>query len=673
VRGLARDGQPLNFESTVRTIVCVIDLEKNAEVMEMRRDFNDRDMAFVVRFSKRGDYAFVTTQGTNTVEILDAYTNRPINAIMEVGRSPQGLAFDDSNALLYIQNFMSRTISVYDLSSTLESTAQTARPIAEISTVEKEKLAAQVLQGKQIFYNANDNRMNHDGYISCASCHLDGDSDARVWDFTDRGEGLRNTTSLLGRRGMGHGPVHWAANFDEIQDFEHDMRGPFGGMGFMPAAAYNTGTRNTTLGMPKARCSPELDALAAYVTSLNVIHPSPYRNADGSLTADAKAGKEIFKKANCAACHSGADFTDSAKLLLHDVGTISKTSGQRMHETLFGLDTPTLRGIWETAPYLHDGSASTLLDVLTSANSKGLHGDLSKITDAEKIQLAAYLQQIDNVEEAAPESAVPVAIKAGELPVWMSGKEISLPVETGPDVSSVEFLLGGQKVYEASAKPFTFKWTATAICGEFGLVARAFSANGSSTVTAPISVVVAPSFGLSVVYYSINKVRKSELERIDANLDMTFLKSPVPELEAKPFNAIWQGRVQPLNSEEYIFTVDTDGLGYVRVIVDGQKIMETPKKKDAKPDPKAPPKKTEPLKSKPVALRKGALHDIRIEYLGSMGKGGLKLLWSSKTQEKEVIPTERFFPVISKAAQVQMEREIETEQKNRQSEQENKD
>ena len=68
-------------------------------------------------------------------------------------------------------------------------------------------------RGKQIFYNATDPRTNEDGYISCASCHLDGEHDGRVWDFTDRGEGLRNTTSLLGRAGTAHGRVHWTANF----------------------------------------------------------------------------------------------------------------------------------------------------------------------------------------------------------------------------------------------------------------------------------------------------------------------------------------------------------------------------------------------------------------------------------------------------------------------------
>ena len=72
--------------------------------------------------------------------------------------------------------------------------------------------------------------------MSCATCHLDGGHDGRVWDFTGRGEGLRNTATLHGRGGTAHGNVHWTANFDEIQDFENDMRGAFGGSGFLSDA-----------------------------------------------------------------------------------------------------------------------------------------------------------------------------------------------------------------------------------------------------------------------------------------------------------------------------------------------------------------------------------------------------------------------------------------------------
>lgn len=410
LRGLFRDGKALTFESTVRTIVSQIDLTTHAEVLSSRLDLNDREMANVVAFSPLGDYAFVSTQGTNQIEVIDAYSRQISTGIIDVGRAPRGLLITPGGRL-FVQNFMSRSVSVYDVSGILNSTSNAAPKLADISTVATEPLAANVLRGKQIFYNAADRRMSRDRYISCASCHQDGGSDGRVFDFSDRGEGLRKTIALNGRRGTGQGRVHWTGNFDEIQDFEQDIRGGFGGLGFMTDAQFNAGTRNTALGDKKAGISEDLDALAAYVTSLGSVGRSPYRNPDGSLTADAAAGQAIFRGVGqCISCHVGADFTDSAGGMLRDVGTIKPSSGKRMGATLTGFDTPTLRGLWDSAPYLHDGSAATLLDVLNDAKATGKHGNVAALTATEVNQLVSYLQQIDDTD-AATTSAV------GDLPV----------------------------------------------------------------------------------------------------------------------------------------------------------------------------------------------------------------------------------------------------------------
>ncbi len=395
-RGGFRDGKALNFESTVRTIVSQLDLSTNSELPDRRIDLNDRDMANVVTFSPLGDYAFVATQGTNQVEVIDAYTNNTATGLVNVGRAPRGLLITPSGRL-YVHNFMSRDVAVYDISGILNSSTNASTRLATVNTVGNELLSPQVLAGKQIFYNAADRRMNRDGYMSCATCHQDGGHDGRVWDFTDRGEGLRKTISLLGRRGMGQGRVHWTGNFDEIQDFENDIRSAFGGTGFMSDAQFNTGTRKQPLGDRKAGASAELDALAAYVSSLATVGLSPFRASDGSLTADAKAGRLLFNGvAQCASCHSGTEFTDSAKGVLRDVGTLKASSGKRLGAPLTGLDTPTLKGAWATAPYLHDGAAATLKDVLTTANPGNRHGTTSSLTAAQIDQLVAYVQQIDD-------------------------------------------------------------------------------------------------------------------------------------------------------------------------------------------------------------------------------------------------------------------------------------
>ena len=141
---------------------------------------------------------------------------------------------------------------------------------AIVSTTVTEKLSAQVLTGKRLFYDAKDNRLALQEYLSCATCHHDGAQDGRVWDFTGYGEGLRNTISLRGHGGTRQGPLHWSGNFDEVQDFENQIRNFAGGTGLISG-----GTPHPPLGSLNAERSPDLDALAAYVTSLTSATPSP--------------------------------------------------------------------------------------------------------------------------------------------------------------------------------------------------------------------------------------------------------------------------------------------------------------------------------------------------------------------------------------------------------------
>lgn len=394
-RGLLRNDEPLTFESTVRTIVSHLDLDANQERRERRIDLNDRSLAQSLAFSKHGDWVFVASLGTNALDVFDAYSGEHVGGLSSVGLGPAGLAFNADFTRLYVHGFLSRDVVVLDVSGFVTTSSTAVSRVTTVNTVATETLPKNVLRGKRVFYNSDDARMSRDGYLSCASCHLDGDGDGRVWDFTQRGEGLRNTTSLLGRRGMGQGRVHWTANFDEIQDFEHDMRAEFGGRGFIKEAEFAKRSRSKPLGAPKAGVSDDLDALADYLASLGAVDQSPFRNADGSMTEEAQAGALLYVELGCGSCHAEPDFTDSASDMLHDVGTIKASSGKGSGEPLTGFDTPTLRGVWATAPYLHDGSASTLLDVITTANARGSHGDTSVLSARELGELVAFLQQIE--------------------------------------------------------------------------------------------------------------------------------------------------------------------------------------------------------------------------------------------------------------------------------------
>jgi cytochrome c peroxidase len=257
-----------------------------------------------------------------------------------------GLALSPDGETLYIQAWLDRTVNAYDVSSL------SPPPALEWSTrtVGEEPLADDELIGKRVFYNSSDTRMAESGYLTCAHCHPDGRDDGLVWDLTDRGEGLRNTTSLLPLGELGTGVFHWTGNFDELQDFENDIRGSFGGSGFLSEEQWEASS--DTLGEPKSGLSEELDALSAFVLSLQP-PVSPYEPPIG--------GEQAFLALGCADCHPSPTFTDSqaSPLIRHDIGTITDASGQRMGVEIDGFDTPTLIGLFQSAPYLHDGSART--------------------------------------------------------------------------------------------------------------------------------------------------------------------------------------------------------------------------------------------------------------------------------------------------------------------------
>jgi hypothetical protein len=402
-RGILRNGQNLTFEHTMRSMASSIDLVTRTETPSRRLDLDNSDFATSVAFSPLGNQVFFTANGSATIWVVDAYTSRVQDAFTfgAGGMAPDGLTLSADGKRLFVHNFMSRSVTVFSSTAACGSICGTTPLLATVSTVASEALPVAVLRGKQLFYDSEDTRLSSDSYMSCASCHLDGGHDGRVWDFTGFGEGLRNTIDLNGR-GVGHGPVHWTANFDEVHDFEGQIRTLGGGTGLMSDADFNSGTVAQPLGQSKAGFSSDLDALAAYVGSLTNASKSPHRQSNGQLTPDAILGKEIFRQQNCAACHSGIAFSDSVSLARHDVGTLLPSSGQRLGAELNGLDTPTLRGLWKTAPYLHDGSAATLRDVLITKNIGGKHGYLFSLSESEIDTLVAYLNQIDDLEPTAP-------------------------------------------------------------------------------------------------------------------------------------------------------------------------------------------------------------------------------------------------------------------------------
>ncbi len=434
--GALRGGQGLTFDQTVRAVSSKIELPARTENYPMRVDHDNASVASHAAFDRYGLHLFTALEGNREVAVTDVNTAVEILRF-DVGFAPQGVVTSADGTRLYVHNFMDRSLGIYDISALTQSGAISVSELATVSTVSSETLSPNVLQGKKLFYDAKDDRLAALDYMSCASCHNEGSDDGRTWDFTGVGEGLRNTISLNGRAGSGHGFLHWSANFDEVQDFEGQIRSFSGGQGLMSDTDFNAGTRSQPLGDAKAGISSDLDALAAYIASLDRVPASPYRDLDGTLSAAAESGVLLFESAGCSGCHTlSATMTDSSDGSgLHDVGTLKPSSGDRLGGPLTGIDTPTVLGAWRTAPYLHDGSAPTLQSAISAHQGVAL-------TATELDQLAALISELDDGREIMPDTGLKLAtgivggVDSGWQTVFLADSYVDMVVIASPQYDS---------------------------------------------------------------------------------------------------------------------------------------------------------------------------------------------------------------------------------------------
>jgi mono/diheme cytochrome c family protein len=133
--------------------------------------------------------------------------------------------------------------------------------------------------------------------------------------------------------------------------------------------------------------TPKLPALRQYQLSLQ--KPAP--PAGSYDVAAAERGRAVFTGAGqCATCHAGSTFTDVNTGKLHapsetgmDPRYAARTAGKAYRTT-------PLRGLWQHAPYFHDGSAKTLADVVA-------HYDRARslrLTDQQQRDLVEYLKSL---------------------------------------------------------------------------------------------------------------------------------------------------------------------------------------------------------------------------------------------------------------------------------------
>jgi YVTN family beta-propeller protein len=279
----------------------------------------------------------------NDLAFLDGFRRR----VKLSGLGPRGIALVGNK--LYAAEYFTESIGALDITNALN-------PRVSSIPLGKTKPMSTVRKGELLFHDA---RQCFQQWQSCSSCHPgEARSDALNWDLLNDGVGNpKNSKSLL----LAHKTP--PAMISGVRDkAESAVRAGFKYIQFAEV--------------------PDEDASAIdqYLDSLEPL-TSPHL-VNNKLSESAKRGESLFASAKCIDCHSGTLFTDQQQYV---VGT----GKGREKEVKF--DTPTIIENWRTAPFLHDGRAATIEEVLTKFNPEDKHGITSTLTDKQIDDLVAYV------------------------------------------------------------------------------------------------------------------------------------------------------------------------------------------------------------------------------------------------------------------------------------------
>ncbi|NPV66142.1 MAG: hypothetical protein HPY64_03230 [Anaerolineae bacterium] len=346
----------LTFDTTVFPVVNAFQL---SDMRLLRQDrvalgVADRPVSlpFDLLFDRARRRLWVVNAGSNDVSVIDLATGFAV-ANIPVGNNPRGIVTTSDGRWAYVYNALDGTISVIETAF-----------LQRVDTLPATQLQMPIdlLIGAQLFYSSADERLSEDRRLSCATCHFDGADDSQVWVGFPGGP--RNTPSLYNVAQTA--PWGWRGEYDELADFDLFFRMVQHGDGLID------GVPHPPLGEPNAGRSPDLDALVAYLNTLS----GPGRNALRIPPQEVLAGEEVWLAQGCAECHPPPLYTDG---LAHDLG-----QGP--------VNTPSLRWLWDSAPYYHDGRAPTLFEVFKVDDGPHALVKTLPLTDIER--LIRYLESL---------------------------------------------------------------------------------------------------------------------------------------------------------------------------------------------------------------------------------------------------------------------------------------
>ena len=357
-----------------------------------------------VVYRKTHDSLLIASEGWDTLTEVDALAADPAMAVIRVhslgagydpfgtfpehGGAPTGIALSRDERWAYVYCRSTFDVIRVDLNQGEQRRAHLAN----------DGLPADAAYGRRLFANARSAALS--GGLACAACHPEGRDDGYVWRESDQGVFLgrrenakhmlptssgfevpragppailhpRQTPMLAGRT-RANGPYGWHGNNKDI------VERLFAGFGLHRGEWQGSDSdRGTDLA--------KIDYLADFLRSGLLPPPTLSR----PLNAQEEQGKALFEdvRVGCAMCHVPAtEFTDRVVTPL------------RVLEARPGFDaeadaafkTPSLWFVGGTPPYLHDGSAATL-EELVRTNADRM-GKTSQLNEAERVALVAYLR-----------------------------------------------------------------------------------------------------------------------------------------------------------------------------------------------------------------------------------------------------------------------------------------
>lgn len=275
------------------------------------------------------DYAHIRDDAGFLYGIRDFYKTQ--------GKGPRALFITSDK--VYTANYYTGELVAFNQSGKEMTSSSLGTPLASTQTG----------KGDMYFHDAS---IGFQGWQSCASCHPnDARMDGLNWDLLNDGMGNpKNTKTLV----LSHQTPPCM-----VTGIRKDAE-----------TAVVSGIKYILFSASTEEVAPAIDA---YLKSLAPV-PSP-RLVNGNLSEAAKRGKAHFEK-DCSSCHSGTYYTDMKQY------KVSWTNGPDEHVK---MDVPALNEVWRTAPYLYDGRAYTMQEMLK------IHAPAEALSENELNDLAEYV------------------------------------------------------------------------------------------------------------------------------------------------------------------------------------------------------------------------------------------------------------------------------------------